>query len=173
MASIAPQCHAHIQYIIITSTPQDMTQNVICGGGIRIWAHEYAEDAERSWCESLPGQWEEIYIEYQWRTLFVEAVVEFRRSCWSQSSCADTLRWSTAQFGEWILIIKCLNLVNEDQRWWKGGTREPETIFLLFCFHSASGGNEKRLIMALEFPSEWGHFHIGMEWVHTSIEPHA
>lgn len=61
----------------------------------------------------------------------------------------------------------------EDQRWWKGGAREPETIFLLFCFRSTSGGNEKRLIMALEFPSEWGHFHIGMEWVHTSIEAHA
>jgi len=64
MASIAPQCHAHSQYIIITSAPQDMTQNVICGG-IRMWAHEYAEDAEGTWCESLPGQWEEIYIEYQ------------------------------------------------------------------------------------------------------------
>lgn len=51
-----------MQYIIITSAPQDTTQNVICGGGIRMWAHEYAE---RTWCESLLGQWEEIYIEYQ------------------------------------------------------------------------------------------------------------
>lgn len=65
MASIAPQCRTHIQYIIITSAPQDTTQNVICGGGIRMWPHEYAADAERTWCESLPGQWEEIYAEYQ------------------------------------------------------------------------------------------------------------
>lgn len=65
MASITPQCRTHIQYIIITSALQDMTQNVICGGGIRVWAHEYAEDAEQTWCESLPGQWDKIYVEYQ------------------------------------------------------------------------------------------------------------
>lgn len=51
-------------------------------------------------------------------------------------------------------------------RWWKSGVREPEAIFFLFCFCSTNGENEKRLIMALEFPSEWRHFHIGMEWVH-------
>lgn len=64
-ASFIPQSCADIQSIIIGVARRDMTRNAIWGSCIGTQAHEYAEDAERTWCESLPGQWDEIHFEYQ------------------------------------------------------------------------------------------------------------